>query len=58
MITGNEIETMAKNCKLNPTTCGNLGSIVPGMTPLCLKVWVKDDFYHPFCYKLAAVHVD
>jgi hypothetical protein len=20
------------------------------MTPLCLKEWIKGDFYHPFCH--------
>jgi hypothetical protein len=57
MITGDEIESMAKRCPLNPRTCGNLGSIVPHMTTLCLKEWVKGDSYHPFCYKMDNVRL-
>ena len=46
----NIVEKMAMDCILSPLTCGFRGSYCEGMTPLCLKTWVKDDFYHPFCY--------
>lgn len=52
-----DIENMAQECELNPLTCGCLGSIVPHMTPLCLKVWDKESSYHPFCYKVDSVRL-
>lgn len=50
MTTGQDIERMAIDCNLNPLTCGFRGSSCDKMTPLCLKMWVKDDHYHPFCH--------
>jgi hypothetical protein len=49
MTTAQDIERVAMDCGLNPLTCGFRGSYCEGMTPLCLKEWVKGDFYHPFC---------
>jgi hypothetical protein len=57
MTTADEIEGMASQCTLNPRTCGHLGSIVPHMTPLCLREWVAGEFYHPFCYKMDSVRL-
>jgi hypothetical protein len=57
MTTADEIERMAAKCTLNPLTCGDLGPIVPHMTPLCLREWVAGEFYHPFCYQVDSVRL-
>jgi hypothetical protein len=57
MTTAEEVENMARQCELNPRTCGHLGSVVPHMTPLCLKVWDTGSSYHPFCYKMDSVRL-
>lgn len=57
MVTARDIEQMAIDCKLNPLTCGFRGSYCRGMTPLCLKEWIKGDCYHPFCYNKSTYRV-
>lgn len=57
MTTAEDIENMARKCELNPRTCGHLGSVVPHMTPLCLKVWDAESSYHPFCYLVDSVRL-
>jgi hypothetical protein len=57
MTTAEEVENMARGCELNPRTCGYLGSVVPHMTPLCLKEWDKKSSYHPFCYRVDSVRL-
>ena len=52
-----DFEKMARDCPLNPRTCGMFGSVVTDMTPLCLKEWQKGSSYHPFCYKIDSVSV-
>jgi len=57
MTTAEDIERMAAKCTLNPLTCGDLGPIVPHMTPLCFREWVSGEFYHPFCYQVDSVRL-
>ena len=57
MTTAEDVENMARECPLNPRTCGHLGSVIPHMTPLCLKEWEKGSSYHPFCYRVDSVRL-
>lgn len=47
----NDEERLAAGCLGSPDTCGFLGSLQEGMTPLCLAEWVPGSAYHPFCPK-------